>query len=319
MWHASPFPLLRVRAVGARHGAVLAPSGQADTGGPKPRDGRRTDFESAGASSPLRMETRGLPGRPGVPRRALPRRARHRGGAARLTSGRAQSPPAPCRPRPGLVASTLPKSTVSESPSSPARSGVPVSGPPPRPTRLADPLDSRVALERPAAAQAEHPRSASRPPIDRVGSCPAAQVRHLPVFENAVGTQDHRSRANGAHRIGRGHESPFRHGQVVPCGSRPAMSNLTLRFCRVSKQPIARTEKSQLQMSGRGPRGPPPRTRPSLVAQRAGRLPDGLGRGRSSRDAASLDDVLEPLRQLPADRDGAGCLDLRLHQTLLVL
>jgi hypothetical protein len=59
-------------------------------------------------------------------------------------------------------------------------------GHPPRPTRPAGAPDLRVALESPAATQAEKVANAFRPPIDGVRRCPAIQMRHLSVFEDAV-------------------------------------------------------------------------------------------------------------------------------------
>jgi hypothetical protein len=59
-------------------------------------------------------------------------------------------------------------------------------GHPPRPTHPAGAPDLRVALESPAAAQAEKVANAFRPPIDGVRRCPAFQMRHLSMFEDAV-------------------------------------------------------------------------------------------------------------------------------------
>jgi hypothetical protein len=63
----------------------------------------------------------------------------------------------------------------------------------PRPTRSAEALDLRVARERPAAAQAENVANAFGPPIDGVRRCPAVQMRHLSVFEDAVRAEEHRA------------------------------------------------------------------------------------------------------------------------------
>jgi hypothetical protein len=78
-----------------------------------------------------------------------------------------------------------------------------------RPTRFADALSLRLALERPAAAQAENVANAFGPPIGQAEGGPALHMHHLSLFEDAVRAQDYRARADRAHRIGCGHRSPF--------------------------------------------------------------------------------------------------------------
>lgn len=63
----------------------------------------------------------------------------------------------------------------------------------PRPTRPTEALDLRVALEDPAAGQAEKVANAFRPPISGLRRCPAVQVRHLSFFEDAVGAEENRA------------------------------------------------------------------------------------------------------------------------------
>jgi hypothetical protein len=112
--------------------------------------------------------------------RACPRRGSPPKKAAHGASGQgvARPPPSPYQSDARLSVSTgtLPGSHAT-----------------PRPTRSAEALDLRVARERPAAAQAENVANAFGPPIDGVRRCPAVQMRHLSVFEDAVRAEEHRA------------------------------------------------------------------------------------------------------------------------------
>lgn len=94
-------------------------------------------------------------------------------------------------PGQGVAASSIPYQ--SDARLSVSTGTLPRSQAAPRPTRPAEALDLRVALESPAAAQAEKVANAFRPPIDGVRRCQAFQVRHLSVFEDAVRAEEHRA------------------------------------------------------------------------------------------------------------------------------